>query len=49
MQRGQAYRWLSQATGVSFDQCHIGMMTAEQARSVCQSVAAYLKEQSSHA
>lgn len=48
MKRGQAYRWLSKATAIPFDQCHIGMMTAKQAQSVCQSVAAYLKEQSSH-
>jgi len=34
MSRKGAYAWLSQATGIDGDRCHIGMMTAEQARLV---------------
>lgn len=34
MSRPSAYAWLTQATGIAREQCHIGMMTAEQANLV---------------
>ena len=34
MRRHAAYKWLSERTGIEPDKCHIGMMTAEQARRV---------------
>lgn len=34
MTRGDAYRWLSKRTGIATEKCHIGMMTADQARLV---------------
>ncbi len=34
MKRDKAYKWLSQATGISHERCHIGMMTAAEARRV---------------
>jgi hypothetical protein len=40
MNRHQAYAWLSDATGIPRERCHIGMMTAEQAQSVVEAVAA---------
>ena|ERR1035437_9395571 len=30
--RSEAYAWLSKASGISPEQCHIGMMTSEQCR-----------------
>jgi hypothetical protein len=30
MRRHDAYAWLSYATGIPFDQCHIGMMNEDQ-------------------
>lgn len=32
MSRTQAYRWLREAMGLTKEECHIGMMNAEQAR-----------------
>lgn len=34
MSRASAYAWLADATGIDRERCHIGMMTAEQARLV---------------
>jgi hypothetical protein len=34
MARPSAYAWLAEATGILREKCHIGMMTAEQARLV---------------
>lgn len=34
MDRSSAYKWLADATGIEREKCHIGMMTAEQARLV---------------
>jgi hypothetical protein len=34
MRRGDAYRWLAEAMNMTRDECHIGMMTAEQAGKV---------------
>lgn len=39
MTRHSAYAWLAEATGIARDKCHIGMMTAEQARLVFRVVA----------
>ncbi len=38
MSRHGAYAWLSAATGIEPEKCHIGMMTADQARSVVSAV-----------
>lgn len=34
MKRTAAYKWLSDATGIQGEKCHIGMMNADQAREV---------------
>lgn len=34
MSRSKAYQWLARETGIPFAECHIGMMTADQARLV---------------
>lgn len=39
MRRPAAYKWLSEATGIEPANCHIGMMTKEQAQLVCRVVA----------
>jgi len=39
MGRRAAYKWLAEATGIDPDRCHMGMMTADEARcvvAVCQ-------------
>ena len=38
MGRADAYAWLAEATGIPAKRCHIGMMTADQARSVVAAV-----------
>lgn len=38
MHRAKAYAWLSEATGIAPARCHIGMMTADEARSVVAAV-----------
>ena len=38
MSRASAYAWLSKVTGIPPRDCHIGMMTAAQARGVVQAV-----------
>ena len=40
MDRRAAYAWLSKATGIPAERCHIGMMTADEAQSVVSAVAA---------
>lgn len=42
--RSDAYAWLAKEMGLTRDECHIGMMTADQANQVVALVAARLKE-----
>ena len=38
MSRASAYAWLSEATGIPRERCHMGMMTADEARKVVAAV-----------
>ena len=38
MNRYSAYAWLAKATGIPFERCHIGMMSADEARLVVEVV-----------
>lgn len=38
MTRQSAYAWLTEATGIPRERCHMGMMTAEEARGVVDAV-----------
>lgn len=44
LKRSEAYKWLAKAMKMHPAQCHIGMMTADQARQVVARVRTYLEQ-----